>query len=62
MKVYNQCSSICLAAPYTRQKSPRAMTNLGLGNPRLYKNVLSMCVISGLCGDHTDNFPVSFEK
>jgi len=38
------------------------MTNLGLGNPRLYKNVLSMCVISGLCGDHTDNFPVSFEK
>jgi len=62
VKVYNQCTSRCLVAPYTGQKSPKAVTNLGLGNPSLYKNGLPMCVISGLCGDHTDNISLSFEK
>jgi hypothetical protein len=62
VKVYNLCTSIRLVAPNTGQKSRRALSNLGLGNPSLYKNVLSMCVISGLRGDHTDKTSVSFEK
>jgi len=62
VKVYYQCTSKCLVAPYIGQKFPKAVTNLGLGIPSLYKNVLSMCVISGLHGDNTDNISVSLKN
>jgi len=62
VKVYDQCTSKCLVAPYTGQKSPKAVTNLGLGNTSLYKNVPSMRVISGLRGDNTDNISVSLKN